>query len=370
MKEFAGKRLMAQAQLGLAADLRGMFEALHQRLSGIILRYAGRDGRIPEAAQGAMRREVELATRAAFVVPNSREAFAPDGETALTEYARILNRWYVRAVADVVAMHRDWMLANMPADVVQWLTTTTTRPLTEAERPELVQIGMFYNNPLAQIDPTRRWVPMHRWNDPNGYRLSDRIWLTSDAVRKKIDALLARGLVDGRGALELARALEAYLLPERAGIRTLKPYGRRFMPGGASYDAMRLARTEIARAHNYAAYLSAAMNPYVGGMDVARSLAGDPTCAVCAGHASIDLAGQRVRPPYPMNAVPVPPNHPHCKCHLRPVVAQSSEEVTAALRGYMQQGAEPAISPLNYDAFLLFLLGAVLFGLLETELRD
>jgi len=371
MRPIGGKRLMARVQLGLGADVRRMFERLQERLTGIIRRYEGREGRIPQGVQLNMRRDVEQAIRDVFVVPGTRTVFGPDGVTALTEYGRILNRWYVRTVSDVVMLHHDWLRANMPDDLVTWLTTSPARPLNvqEAERPTLVEYAMFYNNPLAQIDETRRWVPMHRWTDERGYRLSDRIWRTSDETRRKIDLILAKGLAEGRSALELSEALEAYLIPNRAGVRTLRPYGPRFMPDGASYDAMRLARTEIARAHNQAAYLAATLNPYVELLDLARSLAGDPKCQICAAHATIGIHGQRVRPPYTMGEAIVPPNHPHCKCHLRPVVTQSPERVTADLRAYMGRGAAPVVNPINGNAFLLQLLGAALMAFAEREME-
>lgn len=369
MRPIGGKRLMARVQLGLGADLRRMFEGLQERLVGVIRRYEGREGRIPQGVQVNMRRDVEQAIRDVFVVPGTRTVYASDGVTALTEYARILNRWYVRTVSDAVMLHHDWLRANMPDDLVAWLSTSPTRTLIvqETEQPSLVAYAMFYNNPLAEIDPTRRWVPMHRWTDERGYRLSDRIWRTSDETRRKIDLLLSKGLAEGRSALELSKALEAYLIPSRTGVRTLMPYGPRFMPDGASYDGMRLARTEIARAHNQAAYLSATLNPYVEGIDLARSLAGDPTCPVCAQHATINLQGQRVRPPYTLGQAIVGPLHPHCKCHMRPVVTQTPDRVSADLRAYMQQGAVPVVNPINGNAFLLQLLGAALMMLAERD---
>lgn len=89
------------------------------------------------------------------------------------------------------------------------------------------------------------------------------------------DTASGLAFAEGMGALELSRKLERFLLPNRANLRTNRPYGT-----SAAFDAMRLARTEIARAANQAAFLSSYLNLYVDKIDVARSGNGDKTCAV------------------------------------------------------------------------------------------
>ncbi|HRF99371.1 MAG TPA: hypothetical protein PLZ51_29360, partial [Aggregatilineales bacterium] len=108
-----------------------------------------------------------------------------------------------------VGVHYRWMKKNIPQDVQDFLTRNP-RPLeiteltkneerrimighgkrlldfgnllTEVEDtppidPDIIgKLRIFRPNPMAELDPTRRWVPMHRWQDERGYRLSDRIW--------------------------------------------------------------------------------------------------------------------------------------------------------------------------------------------------
>jgi hypothetical protein len=59
----------------------------------------------------------------------------------------------------------------------------------------LDDLRIFRPNPLAQMDESRRWVPMHKWNTPDGYRLSDRIWQTSVYSRTQVDRLVGQGLL-------------------------------------------------------------------------------------------------------------------------------------------------------------------------------
>jgi len=156
----------------------------------------------------------------------------------------------------------------------------------------------------------------------------------------QIDNMLADGLREGRASLALSKDLEQFLLPGRAALRTRKPYGK-----DASFNAMRLARTEIARSHNYAAYNAAYLNPYVDLIDVARSRSGDPTCKICPQHATIGLMGERLRDPYPVDSADVPIFHPHCMCVLLPVVSESPAQVTARLREEMEQAKAEYLTP-------------------------
>ena len=220
-------------------------------------------------------------------------------------------------------------------------------------------LHIVHDHPLAEIDSLRRWVPFTRWQDEKGYRLSDRLWRGEARAREKIDAILMRELRNNMGSLKLSRLLEQILLPERKGVKTDKPYGTR-----ASFDAMRLARTEIARAYNQAAYTSALINPYVNQIDVARSANGDKTCLVCPRHATIDGGGKRLRPPYDQNAAYIPPWHPHCMCRVQPVPTDSSETITQNLSALME--FDPTIQPAPSaatDLFIDALLGPELAGL-------
>jgi hypothetical protein len=142
-------------------------------------------------------------------------------------------------------------------------------------------------------------------------------------------------------AERLAKRLEQFLIPGRRQIRTNKPYGK-----DASFDAMRLARTEIARAGNQAAFISAYTNPYVDKIDVRRSPNGDHKCDVCPKHATIGIGGERLRPPYSIYSASIPVFHPHCMCVTTGVVTDSPETITKNLRAIVEEAGRGLNPPL------------------------
>src|SRR5690606_26444319 len=125
-----------------------------------------------------------------FATPDGR-VFDDDGVTALTPFGQMLNEFYVRVVLEAIYTQRNWLQKNLPRDLCIWLAGQNfSINLTEADNPFLRRDGeaddafmarmqdlrVFHRNPLAELDPNRQWMPMHRWTDSNGYQLSDRIW--------------------------------------------------------------------------------------------------------------------------------------------------------------------------------------------------
>lgn len=344
----------------------------------VLLSAADADGNV--LAERRVKSQIRQIIKRLFVA-DDEQPYGDDGITPMAPYPRLLNEHYVIAVREAIRPQHDWLNRNIPEDVFDFLARgsadTGIQQIRQADPlpppvppfPKWVRdLRIFEPNPAAEIDVNRQWVPMHKWQDERGYRLSDRIWRTSQDVRDKIDRLLIVGLADGNSALNIAQALEFYLIPEEAGRRTLKPYGRQFMSeNGAAFSAMRLARTELARAFNAASFTASYLNPYVDKIDVARSSNGDPTCTICPQHATIGIGGDRIREPYSIHAANYGPFHPHCMCHNRPVVTDSPAEVTRRLRRIMEEPTtdlRAAVGPANQQAFLQELIGSGLVRLL------
>lgn len=358
MKHIGSRRPMVIAQAGMKRDLTAIFRAGIEQMKTVLVRAASNNGAIPASQQVAVRAQIKQLTSNIFTGTND-QPFSADGITPLAPYPKLMNQWLAWSVYQAVRQHEAWLRQHVPEDVFRQLRMARRRTIVSEQQ------RIFEPNPLAQIDPSRRWVPPNKWTDERGYRLSDRIWRSDLETRRKIDELLAKGLAEGQGALELSKALEAYLLPGREGIRTLKPYGRRFQPGGASADAMRLSRTEIAQAFNSAALIAGQMNPYVTGMDWARSSNGDASCPICPEHCTIDISGMRVRDPYDINAADIPPGHPHCMCNAQSVVTDTPADVTAQLRDDLQtSAADLDINPSDAWAFTSMLLDPILMQML------
>lgn len=318
-----------------------MGEAVSQIAGLLSLRGAGEGGVIP-------RRDLDLVVGRAgeivqgvFVV-DGRRSLDPDG-VPLSRYAQALMSEIYLVTAGVVNRHADYMARHLDQ---QTLGVLAREGRTIREQEE--QIGRLFDpNPLAFYEPAHTWV------DPNGYTLSQRIWNNSVVTRQKLDAFMAQMIAEGRGSQYIAQRVEQFLLPGRAKIRTSRPYGR--YGTDASYDAMRLARTEIARAHNQASWVSAYLNPYVDQIRLMRSPNGDPTCPICLEHAG-PVGGEGIV--YPVTSAPIPPFHPHDMCRVDSEVTIPPGEVTAELRGRLAVARDDLLlTPVQRRAFIDLLMG-------------
>lgn len=188
----------------------------------------------------------------------------------------------------------------------------------------------------AGLDDTRSWV------DPNGYRLSDRLWQQKQDIRAAIDDRLRKAIAKGEDAITVAKDLETYLHPKFAplrtkdgkivrkdiadrigkGVYTMSPRG-----GAGSFPARRLARTEVTRAHGQATVATAAAL----GEFVRWVLSGShPKRDECDTNAKRNVGhGAGV---YGPNDVPTYPAHPHCLCTLQPHSLETVDGVVARLR--------------------------------------
>lgn len=94
-------------------------------------------------------------------------------------------------------------------------------------------------------------------------------------------------------------------------------------------------------------FISAYTNPYVDKVEVRRSPNGDPTCPICPQHATLGTGGERLRPPYDILGANLSPYHPHCMCHVQPVVTDNPEIVTNNLRAIIEKAGEGLPSPVR-----------------------
>lgn len=349
MTTLGGSAKLYQAYNKFKPALATALEPVINQAQGLIARSAvSADGTIPQSQQANMLRDVGNLVQRFFVGPDYRQAYAPDGVTPLADYPKLLNYWIAWATYQAILPHSKYMQRNLPADVQSWLRTRMSRELITT------------SNPLAQYSPPHFWV------DPRGYRLSDRIWQNSIQTRVRIDGLLLEAIRTGQGALRLSRDLEQFLLPTRAALRTSRPYGQ-----DASFDAMRLARTEIGRAHTQASYVAGLANPYVESFDWALS-ASHPKFDICDRLATIGMDRQRLKDPYPATgAVPKPfdDSHPQCLCTLLPGPLAPTADVVRDLRAMMGKGEPAPITPIDAWPFLRMLLGAYLASLVFGEVE-
>lgn len=322
-----GSRALYSGLQGVYQDLRAIFQVTAQQASARLLSYARPDGTIDPRRLSDVTESVGHLVASTF--SQGRRVF--DGTRALSPYADVMNRWLVFVTVRSTIPQAKYMKRRLPADVQQWLSRPTVREQID--------------NPLIGYESPYHWV------DGKGYQLSDRIWRSGQEMRLRVDALIADGIRSGRSAMDIARDLEPFLVPGRS-LRTTRPYG-----ADASYDALRLARTEITRQHGQATIAASKANPFVAGVDWALSGShGRPD--ICDQVATLDAGGGRLRDPYPVDEVPVYPAHPHDLCTLRPAVMPNPAGVVGDLRTEMDSGQAAPLTPLSPLRFVEALLGA------------
>lgn len=342
------ERVLGGAQKQVRDDLRAIFVDAAGRIGAVFVRHAGPDGQIPRARRGDVQREAgEIITRL-FVGADGRSAFGRDGVTPLSPYALALNLALAQVQRGAVAMHHRWLRRHVPDDVLRWLQTGQMRRAIVAEQSRTDALREMYRDLLVDTG-NLGYDPAHTFVGEDGYTLSDRIWRAGNATRAKVDQFIADGIQRGIGAFDLAKMLEQFLVPGRAALRTNRPYGK-----DASFDAMRLARTEITAAFGRTNMAAARANPYVTKMWWKLSPS-HPKPDICDTYEAAS--------PYVLNRVPAYPAHPQCLCALIPLVEQVPDSVTRDLRELMEAARadlRPYLNPAQMDDFTRYLIGDVM----------
>lgn len=154
--------------------------------------------------------------------------------------------------------------------------------------------------------------------EQHGMTLSERVYKNGQVASGRIDRLIGNGILRGASAREIARDVAGLINPNT--------------PGGVSYAAMRLGRTELNNSFHQASNDTYAANPFIGEVDWALSTS-HPRADDCDGLASDG--------PYRPGDVPDKP-HPQCLCYTTPVVMAKSEFVRRFKSGEFNEWADQA----------------------------
>lgn len=134
-----------------------------------------------------------------------------------------------------------------------------------------------------------------------GIALSERVYRNGQVASGRIDRIVSNGILRGASAREIARDVAGLINPNT--------------PGGTSYAAMRLGRTELNNAFHAASADSYAANPFVNMVQWSLSTS-HPRPDDCD-----NLVGE-----YDPRNVPGKP-HPQCFCYITPVPMSKQELV-------------------------------------------
>lgn len=341
-------------------DMSALFRDLHAQIVPVLLRHERASGGIEPAQSLRVRDEVGALVTGAFLQPTSRGAVAPfevrgRRVVPLSRYAVALWAHIDGVTRLAVEQHAAIMRRQLrrAPDVLAAFMTARRDPF-QAARATVSEQAHWKPRPFLDYDP------YHRFVDPRGYTLSTKIWDTSAATRRKIDLYLSDAIAQGKGAREMAAELERFLLPGRGLVKTRKPYGTT-----ASYDAMRLARTEITAAHGRAGLMGAYANPFVTGVNWVRSSSRRPcTSGIC----DMLEAGS----PYTLENVPNLPgdSHPHCMCRYEWLIEDTAaviEDLRTQLDDLLPFTAPPSGSALPFALLITPLLVETFTRLLLDE---
>src|SRR5690606_918654 len=156
----------------------------------------------------------------------------------------------------------------------------------------------------------------------NGLYLSDRIWEQGEKYRNTMRDIIQEAVAIGQDAVTTARMIQQYV---RQGAMTLaKSYpdmmkrmkGR--IPGNISYEALRLARTEMSAAFGEGTIAAARVAPSYLGMKWVLS-GSHPVPDMCDTLATQNFGLGLGPGVYPPGNEPPYPAHPNCICTLVPI---------------------------------------------------
>ncbi len=169
----------------------------------------------------------------------------------------------------------------------------------------------------SMLATARSGIDSLRSRKVNGITLSQRVWRDSVADGARIDRLINASLANGLGPREIAKQVQEYVSPTT--------------PGGSSYAAMRLGRSEVNNAFHTTSIRTYAEQPWINGVQWSLSSShpeGDE-CDVYAGDVHFKGGEPGVFKPMEVPSKP----HPQCFCYISPVTLDDDEFIKRFQQG-------------------------------------
>jgi hypothetical protein len=272
---------------------------------------------------------LQLLARAAEESRKEAAALAALGKAG----ANVRSRQYLLAARGLhEAMRSMW-------DGVGYLTIWGEREVAEAaaESAAMMQRDLLKGK-YAKLGDSLLWqskagVDSYISRKENTLDLSQKVYRNVAFWTGQVDKRISLSLLRGQSAREIAAMVSKYISPD--------------VPGGVSYAAMRLARTEINNAFHLSTIRFTRENPWVRGYK--WNLSGShPKSDICNEYASysgdnLGIGG------YKKTNVPGKP-HPHCFCYITVIQMSPEEFVTASNAGRFDRWYKQVDSMSAYDA--------------------
>ncbi|MEX0975048.1 MAG: hypothetical protein WD024_06870 [Bacillota bacterium] len=152
----------------------------------------------------------------------------------------------------------------------------------------------------------------------DGLKLSDRIWRVGERMRNSVTRIVEDGVARGLDSRKMARQVQQYLQPGQWTQMKLETRRSLGVSKDVSYEAMRLARTEMNNAFHEGAILANQENPAYRGV-YWRLSSNHPVADICD-----DMARHGGDGFYPKGEEPMRP-HPQCRCLILPAYEEPVE---------------------------------------------
>jgi hypothetical protein len=291
--------------------------------------------KVSDAAQAALRTSPPEAAIPTHIVSQTQTAVAQAWDEFIQTYTNLIGFALQQA-----ASFPFGVLAIMHEE---WIRPVVNEAVQEARLSEQFNPDVLFK---PQLEAIVNAAYQRTWED--GLNLSNRIWQLDRYGRQGLGNAINLAVGRGAGAWELAEDVEQFLKPGRdcprwarerlssltkadiaAGDRTGLHSGADCSGQGVSYNALRLARTEIQAILNMATVENFRTMPWIEKEQINLS----PDHAVLDTCDDLVNGGENGEGIYPIGEIYLP-DHPHCLCYKTAVLA-SKEEFTAQLRGWV-----------------------------------
>ena len=170
----------------------------------------------------------------------------------------------------------------------------------------------------ALREQARQTVNTYKARLQSAVSLSQQVYNTSIASDALLNRTINLAILQGKGWQEISKDVKGFINPDT--------------PGGASYAAKRLARTELNNAFHQTQITTAADDPFVTGLkwNLSGSHPKPDACNDYAERVNFKGGGPGV---FKANDVPRKP-HPQCMCFMTPVTIDEEEFINQMVNGY------------------------------------
>lgn len=184
---------------------------------------------------------------------------------------------------------------------------------------------------FASVNQQATLAVLNKTMGPQGLKVSDRIWQGTQVAQNNLRTLITNGVAEGMDARRLARLVEPWA--NQSALSLMKPETARRLgvPRSLSYQALRLARTELTNAFREGTYMGNRATPSYKGI-YWRLSASHPVADICD-----DLAqGEKNDGSgfWPAGREPNTP-HPNCFCPVIPA-HQDLDSLVDDLQAWLQ----------------------------------